>query len=378
MQDSNSDTKWARRVEAGAVLASRLPAWAATLITLAGLCASWGIVYLLGGSGRVAPHFFYFPILFAASRSGHAGVLATAIASALLAGPLMPADVETSSAQEFSDWASRGAFFVVIGLHMSLVAVRLKRSASRELRMTREIAELATHKAAVIQNVTHEFRTPLTIISGMAATLERPGFVSERARPLVEGIRRAVERLAVLVEGVVTTALALGRDSRILQQVRIDLARTFRRLADKLEEFGGPSRVQVNIEPGAETIMTSVEFLEVALRCLLENSLKFSPLETPVELSARRDNDSLEILLRDHGPGISPEFLTRAFDPFTQLDESTTRERAGLGLGLFAAKSVVIRLGGTIIAREASDGGTEMVIRFPQKRGKDRVTSLSR
>ena len=124
--------------------------------------------------------------------------------------------------------------------------------------------------------------------------------------------------------------------------------------------------------------MTSAEFLEVALRCLLENSLKFSPAETPVELSARRDNGSLEILLRDHGPGIAPEFLAKAFDPFTQLDESTTRERSGLGLGLFAAKSVVTRLGGTIIAREVPDGGTEIVIRFPQNRGKDRATSLSR
>lgn len=372
MQESGSEgSKWAYGVEAGALFASRLPAWAAVGITIAGLAASWAIVYQLGGSGRVAPHFFYFPILFAAARSGHAGAIATAVASGLLAGPLMPLDVDAGTSQRFSDWGSRAAFFVVIGLHMSLVAARLKTVAARKLRLAKERTDLATHKAAVIQNVTHEFRTPLTIIGGMAQTLERPGFATDLGKPLVVRIRSATEKLTMLVEGVITTALALEEDRRVLAQVKIDLARMCRELMEGLEQLGGPSRVRVNLGPDADAIRTCREFLEVALRSIIENALKFSPEDAPVEISSRRTNGNMELRVRDHGIGIPENFLRDAFDPFTQMDESTTRDRGGLGLGLFAAKVVTERMGGSISVEQVQEGGTEVVIVIPQMREED-------
>lgn len=371
------EMEWARWAEEGAVFASRLPPWAAVGITVSGLAACWGIVYLLGGAGKVAPHFFYFPILFAAARPRHVGALVTAVAAAVLAGPFLPLDVDAGTPQRLSDWTSRGAFFIVIGWHMSLVANRLRSIAARELRTVREAAELAIHKAAVIQNVTHEFRTPLTVISGMASTLERPGFVSEEAKPLVASIRHACDRLSMLVEGVITTALALEKDRRILLQVQVDLQEMCRELIERLDALNAEMRVQIHIEPEAAALMTCREFLEVALRSIIENALKFSPTDTPVEIHARRRNGVMELRVRDRGPGISPEFYNKAFEPFTQQDETTTRAQQGLGLGLFATKAVTERLGGTISVEQAPGGGTDFVITLPQQREEDQEVRSS-
>lgn len=78
---------------------------------LAAFTFTWG----LGGTSHVPPHWFYFPILFAGVRFGLVGALPTALAAAVLAGPLTPGDVASGSAQPFSDWSVRGAFFIAIG-----------------------------------------------------------------------------------------------------------------------------------------------------------------------------------------------------------------------------------------------------------------------
>jgi EAL domain-containing protein (putative c-di-GMP-specific phosphodiesterase class I) len=83
------------------------------------LAVSWGVCYVFGGAGRVAPHWFYVPIFFATRRFGHVGSGITAAAAALLAGPLMPADVAAGIPQARSDYLSRGVSFVLIGQLMA-------------------------------------------------------------------------------------------------------------------------------------------------------------------------------------------------------------------------------------------------------------------
>jgi diguanylate cyclase len=108
--------RWSERVSTHllGVTAERRTAVSAGLIA-AQLAAAFAVTYALGGADSVPPHWFYVPILFAGLRFGLAGAIPTALASAMLAGPLMPADVVAGTAQSLSDWAGRGAFFVAIG-----------------------------------------------------------------------------------------------------------------------------------------------------------------------------------------------------------------------------------------------------------------------
>ena len=96
-------------------LSSGVPTRSAVAFVVVLLGASWAASWLLGGAGRVVPHWYYFPILFTALRFGHAGALVVALASGLLAGPLTPQLVSEGLAQTSSEWLTRTGFFVAVG-----------------------------------------------------------------------------------------------------------------------------------------------------------------------------------------------------------------------------------------------------------------------
>ena len=89
-------------------------------ITLAMLAGSWLIAYNMGGANKGPLLLFLVVIIFAGVRFGALGAVVTALAATVLAGPLLPADTATGAAQEFHRWATRGVFFVVIGLFVTL------------------------------------------------------------------------------------------------------------------------------------------------------------------------------------------------------------------------------------------------------------------
>jgi PAS domain S-box-containing protein len=108
---------------------------------------SWLVSYVLGGAGRVPPHWFYVPILLAAARFGLPGAAVTAVVAGLVAGPLLPLDVSTGTQQHLLDWSARLGFFLGIGLVMGAVIVRLKGSLEREIALAREDRDLALRES---------------------------------------------------------------------------------------------------------------------------------------------------------------------------------------------------------------------------------------
>jgi EAL domain-containing protein (putative c-di-GMP-specific phosphodiesterase class I) len=107
--------RWSERVSTRllGVTVERRTAVAICVIVVQ-LAVGFASTYALGGAHSMPPHWFYVPILFAGLRFGLVGAIPTAIASAILAGPLMPGDVATGTPQALSDWVARGAFFVAI------------------------------------------------------------------------------------------------------------------------------------------------------------------------------------------------------------------------------------------------------------------------
>jgi signal transduction histidine kinase len=337
----------------------------AALVVL-GLGLSWMATYLLGGSGRVPPHWFYIPILIAAARFGVAGTVVTAVAAGALAGPLVPADVAHGTVQPLSDWLGRTGFFMGNGLIMALVIGRLKRALGRELDLAKAEQELARHKEAVIQTVSHEFRTPLTAILGTAGFFAEPGVVSEDGRPLVEGLERSARRLENLINVVLAAAGTLI-DPASRHEERVVLRDLCQSVAATAETPQG-ARIRFEATRDAEVVICDPELLAVPLRAVIDNALRFSPTSSEVVVSARRLADAVEVSVRDSGPGMSETDRRYALEPFTQKNESVSRQEQGLGLGLFAARKTVELLGGTFELRPATDRGLEAVITIPQVR----------
>lgn len=112
-------------------------------LVVAGLLAlSWVAIFAVGGAGKVAPHVFYVPILVASARLGWIGAAVTGIAAGIVAGPLLPLDVAAGTSQSVSDWVSRTAFFVAIGLTVSWIFAATRRIEARLRESRRTLATL--------------------------------------------------------------------------------------------------------------------------------------------------------------------------------------------------------------------------------------------
>jgi signal transduction histidine kinase len=338
-----------------------LPWPLASALIAAGLFLAWALSYFAGGEDRVPPHLFYVPILLAAARFGLRGAVLIAFTSGLVAGPLLPEDVSSGTAQRFSDWGARALFFLAIGSFMAILITRLQASLAQELRFALKERDLAVRKAVLVQAVSHEFRTPLTVILGVARTLEEYDFVTEEARPLIEGLTRASRRLDDLVTGLLAVAGTLGEDAASAQE-KIDLREVCREIAHSLAGAEGEQRIRFAAVTDDSAVEASPGLVVPLLRAVIDNALKFSPPGSPVDVNVRRSREGIEVRVRDQGPGIGEGYLPEAFEPFTQEDQS----RGGLGIGLFVARNLAGELGARLELGRHSDGGTEALVIFPE------------
>jgi EAL domain-containing protein (putative c-di-GMP-specific phosphodiesterase class I) len=128
-----------------------LPSGPAATFIAATLAMSWGLGMVVGGASKVAPHWFYIPVLFAAARFGRRGALTTGVLAGLLAGPALPAITATDTPQEPVDWLSRAFFFVVIGQIVALVI-----EATR-VDLVRAVTQLRREKQLRIAHTRNEF-----------------------------------------------------------------------------------------------------------------------------------------------------------------------------------------------------------------------------
>ena len=105
-------------------------------------------------------------------------------------------------------------------------------------------------------------------------------------------------------------------------------------------------------------IATDEVRLKQVLVNLLSNAVKFSSSDTPVSVRVKVEGDMLHFGIQDHGIGMTPDQMTKLFQSFSQVDDSTTRKYGGSGLGLAISKKLVELLGGAIWAESESDKGS--------------------
>ncbi len=267
-------------------------------------------------------------------------------------------------------WTARLVFLIGVGAVVAALTVVGDRTAAREVEVTREERRLYDQRAALVQTISHEFRTPLTIIHAVAETLmERQELLAEPLRPLAPALHRAERRLSNMVEAVLAAADELGDD---VEQEAVEVAPLVREIAEELGS-GAAERVRVAVAPGSGRPVTSRPHARLLLRCLVDNAIRFSGPDDPVDVRVETGDERTTIAIRDWGVGIDPGFVGRAFEPFTQADSSTVRQHGGLGLGLYTARHLARRLGGEVDLRPAEEGGSLAVVRLPQRREADRT-----
>jgi CheY-like chemotaxis protein len=210
----------------------------------------------------------------------------------------------------------------------------------------------------------HELRNPLAPIKTALHLMRRRGpGVLERERAVIE---RQVTHLMRLVEDLLDVSRAAHGTLR-LERAPVELSAV---VADAIE-VAGPlfeerkQQLTVSLPRTGLTTLGDRGRLTQVVSNLLNNAAKYTPPGGHVTVSARVEDDHIELDVADDGAGIDPDLLPRIFEAFTQGRQGLDRKSGGLGLGLAIARQLIIGHGGTIEARSGGPGrGTSMVVRL--------------
>jgi signal transduction histidine kinase len=237
----------------------------------------------------------------------------------------------------------------------------------RALRERNEALEAAdTLKNAFIHHVSYELRSPLTNIMGFAQLLSdaRVGALNDRQREYTGYIMASSETLLAIVNDILDLS-SIDAGIMDLDLGEVDVTDAVSAAIDSLTErlHDIHVRIAADISPDIGRIVADEKRLRQIVYNLLSNAVLFSPENTIVRLSARRDGDIVEITVTDRGVGIPTAFLNSVFDRFAAMPRGAARGGAGLGLAI--VKSFVGLHGGTVEISSEEGKGTVARVRLP-------------
>ena len=230
-----------------------------------------------------------------------------------------------------------------------------------------QLKELERLKADFVSTVSHELRTPLTSMRGALGLMlsGAGGELSAKGRDLLRIALTNTDRLIRLINDI----LDIEKIDAGHVAVRRDRLRLRPILESTVAGLEGLARdADVRLELGS---MDEVEIFGDADRLtqvftnLISNAVKFSPRGSAVELTGVSLGGNVRIGVRDHGPGIPPEFASRIFGRFQQAASAESRRSGGTGLGLSISKAITELHAGRIGFHGADGGGTEFYVELP-------------
>ena len=211
--------------------------------------------------------------------------------------------------------------------------------------------------------LSHELRTPVTAIYGGSQVLRREHVDDATRAEIIGDIISESERLERLVENLLVLARAerhveLGGSDPVL--LRAVLSRV---VADKRRRWPG-SRIEFEVEPGLPPVTGDDASVELVLRNLISNALKYGTPGGLVEISGARDGEMVVVRVADDGPGMDASEIGRVFDLFYRTDDARRRAQ-GAGIGLFVVRALIESAGGRVWATNRSGGGAEFGFSLP-------------
>jgi signal transduction histidine kinase len=221
------------------------------------------------------------------------------------------------------------------------------------------VSELSQLKANFISNISHELRTPLTHIKGYIELLitESLGQITEEQRHALQISQQSTGRLETLIEDLIMVSLA-SRGELSIKQENVDIRRltnlAVKSLSGKATERG--VNLHAVIDEDVPFVQADSQKIAWVLGQLLDNGIKFTPANGSVVVSVQREGENLVIIsITDTGIGIPPNRIEDIFEPFHQLDGSTTRRYGGTGLGLSLVRQIV-EAHGSMLEVQSVDG----------------------
>jgi signal transduction histidine kinase len=268
---------------------------------------------------------------------------------------MMLADLDIQGYHDKADGPEKLLLWVDVGLKAHRLISRLR--------------ERERLQGELVANVSHELRTPLNIIGGYTQLLFDGAFgaLPQETRHPLHAIAAATNNLTDLVSDFLKYARMEAGVADIAEQPvsTEELVQELRRLGALL--LGDKEvRFTVDLRDAPSAFVTDGTKLRTILRNLISNAVKFTATGE-ITLSIALEGSTLRFGVRDTGPGIRNEDLQLIFEPFRQIDGSSTRKHGGIGLGLALSHKLARLLGGDILVRSELGVGSTFALTLPAK-----------
>ncbi len=249
----------------------------------------------------------------------------------------------------------------------SLLLVMIAVGVVTTWRLVKRETEMARLKADFVANVSHDLKTPLSVVRMFAETLELGRVRDEPTRQeYYRVITQESERLSRLIENVLDfSRIEGGRRTYVLEPTPVEPL-----LRETLEAFSYPLaqggfKVTIDVAPDVPEVPLDREAIAQAIGNLVDNAIKYSGERKTIRIEAAAAAGRLRIAVADEGIGIPREEYGRIFEKFYRIGRSETQSRRGSGVGLALVRHVVEAHGGDVIVESRPGEGSRFTIRLP-------------
>ena len=258
-----------------------------------------------------------------------------------------------------------GAVFMLTLLIIALVyIVQSRKKHLEELRKAYNKAmESEKMKTAFIQNVSHEVRTPLNIITGFAQVIANPDLAGdpEERKNIATMMQKSTRQVTVLIDEIIGLSL-IESTEKMRKEDNANINKMLRGLQIEYQDYVNASTT-LNVEtelPDDFTLTTNENMLRRILACLMDNAVKYTE-KGKITLKAQQESDQLKLTVTDTGSGIPTEEAEHIFDRFVKLDNF----KEGIGLGLPLSRRLAEQLGGKVKLDTTYTDGAQFIVTLP-------------
>ena len=234
--------------------------------------------------------------------------------------------------------------------------------------MTSELADLEEKRKKFVSDVSHELKTPLATIKLICDSIvSTPDPDAEMLREFLGDLSNEVDRLTRIVERLLALT-KLESSITAAKLVPVDMAAMVHSIVRNLTPKANEKGIVIYSDFSAEIyeeIMLDHDKIWEAIYNIIDNAIKYSPINGFVKVDLVRDGKLAVVKVEDNGPGIPESEKDRIFERFYRLDDSRARDTGGTGLGLAIAKEAVALHGGTIEVSSEGEMGSIFSISIP-------------
>jgi signal transduction histidine kinase len=223
-----------------------------------------------------------------------------------------------------------------------------------------------------VANVSHELKTPLTVIGGFAETLADDDLPVEQRRRFAETIQIHARRMQRIVDDLLDLS-RIESGGWLPNPTTVDLVTAVRDALSTVRDAATAKRITIEVQPHpqAPSVYADPTALRQILSNLVENAVRYTPEGGTVTVFSEPAGDGVQIGVRDTGVGIAPDHLPRIFERFYRVDPARSRDAGGTGLGLAIVRHLVEAHGGRVRAESAISRGTSVIAFFPASDDRD-------